>query len=372
MNNTESITSPSQTGLVNLLQSNTKDVMMSIAEKHEIKVYKSHTKTKMAENMKEPLLQNLPGLLSYMDSNSQETLKKVMDFKDSETIFDFLDAKPLATLAEHGYLYVEEEDGKFHPFLADEVKEAVKELAENEEFQQATAENLEFSKYLTALIHLYGIYSVEQYVKVWNEHHAEAITEETASAVIARLADWDVQFTFEENLVTSVLFEAEEIDKEGLKRILHVDYYMPTKEDVDYYENYWIDTNSLQYLNMKQYIFGKELDEVKKNRVLYTIAEGAVIGKSGEKLYQSITKQDFTFENKEEVTKFVELFKELREHARTWHNHGFTVQELTSSQLVKSANVKLGKQQPVTAHKVGRNEPCPCGSGKKYKKCHGK
>ena len=25
----------------------------------------------------------------------------------------------------------------------------------------------------------------------------------------------------------------------------------------------------------------------------------------------------------------------------------------------------------VTGEKVGRNEPCPCGSGKKYKKCHG-
>ncbi|HVO11018.1 MAG TPA: SEC-C metal-binding domain-containing protein, partial [Vicinamibacteria bacterium] len=24
-----------------------------------------------------------------------------------------------------------------------------------------------------------------------------------------------------------------------------------------------------------------------------------------------------------------------------------------------------------TADKVGRNDPCPCGSGKKYKKCHG-
>jgi preprotein translocase subunit SecA len=23
-------------------------------------------------------------------------------------------------------------------------------------------------------------------------------------------------------------------------------------------------------------------------------------------------------------------------------------------------------------HKVGRNDPCPCGSGKKYKHCHGK
>jgi preprotein translocase subunit SecA len=30
-----------------------------------------------------------------------------------------------------------------------------------------------------------------------------------------------------------------------------------------------------------------------------------------------------------------------------------------------------GKRNPVTAEKVGRNDPCPCGSGKKYKKCCG-
>ena len=31
------------------------------------------------------------------------------------------------------------------------------------------------------------------------------------------------------------------------------------------------------------------------------------------------------------------------------------------------------KPQPVrTEKKIGRNEPCPCGSGKKYKNCHGK
>jgi preprotein translocase subunit SecA len=39
------------------------------------------------------------------------------------------------------------------------------------------------------------------------------------------------------------------------------------------------------------------------------------------------------------------------------------------------SNIKLPmpKPQPVKAMpKVGRNEPCPCGSGKKYKHCHGK
>ncbi|MBO1298857.1 MULTISPECIES: preprotein translocase subunit SecA [unclassified Enterococcus] len=30
------------------------------------------------------------------------------------------------------------------------------------------------------------------------------------------------------------------------------------------------------------------------------------------------------------------------------------------------------KSQPVNVNKVGRNDPCPCGSGKKFKNCHGK
>ena len=33
--------------------------------------------------------------------------------------------------------------------------------------------------------------------------------------------------------------------------------------------------------------------------------------------------------------------------------------------LVDSAEIKLGR-------KIGRNELCPCGSGKKYKKCCGR
>ena len=33
--------------------------------------------------------------------------------------------------------------------------------------------------------------------------------------------------------------------------------------------------------------------------------------------------------------------------------------------------LKEDKQQPQTRTKTGRNEPCPCGSGKKYKKCCG-
>ena len=33
---------------------------------------------------------------------------------------------------------------------------------------------------------------------------------------------------------------------------------------------------------------------------------------------------------------------------------------------------KLAKKTPKKSTKVGRNDPCPCGSGRKYKQCHGK
>ena len=44
---------------------------------------------------------------------------------------------------------------------------------------------------------------------------------------------------------------------------------------------------------------------------------------------------------------------------------------LSAGQSDEGAN--RGKPQPVKVEeKIGRNEPCPCGSGKKYKHCHGK
>ena len=44
------------------------------------------------------------------------------------------------------------------------------------------------------------------------------------------------------------------------------------------------------------------------------------------------------------------------------------------AQEVKTVNPDSGVQEPVrrSSKKVGRNDPCPCGSGKKYKHCHGK
>jgi preprotein translocase subunit SecA len=47
--------------------------------------------------------------------------------------------------------------------------------------------------------------------------------------------------------------------------------------------------------------------------------------------------------------------------------------QIANLSFVGSGDAAVAKASPVhAAQKVGRNDPCPCGSGLKYKKCHGK
>lgn len=50
-----------------------------------------------------------------------------------------------------------------------------------------------------------------------------------------------------------------------------------------------------------------------------------------------------------------------------------TPEEVPAEQFVTSHDEpsEMGGQKDSNTEKVGRNDPCPCGSGKKYKKCHG-
>src|SRR5260221_137368 len=47
-------------------------------------------------------------------------------------------------------------------------------------------------------------------------------------------------------------------------------------------------------------------------------------------------------------------------------------QNADHDEALEKANADIKVQPFVRGQKVGRNDPCPCGSGKKYKQCHGK
>ncbi|OGY88342.1 MAG: preprotein translocase subunit SecA [Candidatus Kerfeldbacteria bacterium RIFOXYA2_FULL_38_24] len=47
------------------------------------------------------------------------------------------------------------------------------------------------------------------------------------------------------------------------------------------------------------------------------------------------------------------------------------MEKQANQQAQKNQQTLASKKKDATGKKVGRNDPCPCGSGKKYKKCHG-
>jgi preprotein translocase subunit SecA len=55
-------------------------------------------------------------------------------------------------------------------------------------------------------------------------------------------------------------------------------------------------------------------------------------------------------------------------------NLGFAATATADQQAAMRAQGTEGKVETIRREqpRVGRNDPCPCGSGKKYKQCHGK
>ena len=46
--------------------------------------------------------------------------------------------------------------------------------------------------------------------------------------------------------------------------------------------------------------------------------------------------------------------------------------EVVKKKITNDGGKETAKKTPKRVKKIGRNEPCPCGSGKKYKNCCGK
>jgi hypothetical protein len=62
------------------------------------------------------------------------------------------------------------------------------------------------------------------------------------------------------------------------------------------------------------------------------------------------------------------LITDMANHLPAWMNNGWTPAEL----FAKETGRTLDPDSDTVMPKVGRNDPCPCGSGKKYKKCCGR
>ncbi len=76
-------------------------------------------------------------------------------------------------------------------------------------------------------------------------------------------------------------------------------------------------------------------------------------------------------------TMFNELILSIEDNVTKYVLRAVIRDNLQRVQVAKPTATHSGKEEetkrkPRVSTKVGRNDPCPCGSGKKYKHCHGR
>ena len=82
-------------------------------------------------------------------------------------------------------------------------------------------------------------------------------------------------------------------------------------------------------------------------------------------LYEDTGRPEKAKELDKELNELRDSIPEFKEADKALRN------ELLGLQRTKPVDVVYDTPAPVRVVKIGRNEPCPCGSGKKYKKCCG-
>jgi preprotein translocase subunit SecA len=114
-------------------------------------------------------------------------------------------------------------------------------------------------------------------------------------------------------------------------------------------------------------LFGKMLDKNNKS-VVSTLMRAQIPMPDPEQLAQAQAQAQAQARAREQaIRREQEKMKASQEQANSINDTPKQPQQ----QLTRREPVQ--RTQPVRAEKKpGRNDPCPCGSGKKYKNCHGK
>lgn len=101
----------------------------------------------------------------------------------------------------------------------------------------------------------------------------------------------------------------------------------------------------------------------------------SMLNRLNKEAVELLMKLDLEIENKVEAS--AKEIRQENQYAKQTTSSAEAPQQIEGSQgyqqAIQSSVSQPVKQAPVVAEdKIGRNEPCPCGSGKKYKQCHGK
>ncbi|WP_284237931.1 YecA family protein [Paenibacillus glycanilyticus] len=364
-----------KTKLAEILPTLTKDKLNLLAGNYEIKGRSKMKKQELADAVQAAIVdkEELALALRMTGEKEWELLQKLLSvpYLQDDTVL------PGATffLINAGLMYSFYEEDKLYYVLPEEVKTAYADVAlptllkERERCQQVNA-------YILAAMNLYGVCSFEQLIKIYNEQNEDGLDEAELIRICVMFARREQSWHVDGGMLIADYFDEdnqEELDG-LLASVANKPYYVPDKQEYLKYAVYGYYEETPQLAGLEQYILQYLCED--KGLVQNLVSEiqfHCSMAKPIEEILMGFEEHGIELPAGDQLQMIVHLVINVYNNTRMWSNAGFKPVELGggSPSADPLRNVVPAKPQQAVSTKIGRNEPCPCGSGKKYKKCCG-
>lgn len=338
--------------LKELLKVETKDTLKEIMNELNIE-YKSADKKddlidKIAINYEDAILK----VLKYVDSDCYISLQKILKNNGIIPISGHMDESENSIfMQDMGMLYIAESDDKLYLCAPEQVLKVIPQID-----KKSIEKNDEIIKLFRGMLYYYGGISAKEFMERLPEDAKIDLPLEEVEKILAMGEKTCAEYIYEDSFgLNGFLCDIQELEALKLQGLTD-DYKQLTKTEL-------LKASRRDYIGDKNN-YKKFIKVIKDN---YDIPGDGI-----EQLLE-FTYETYQLEGKEELIKkaldhlsvpefldseIINAIDDVCRKIPAWKYNGYTEAEKNNSNRVNIEKVR-----------VGRNDPCPCGSGKKYKKC---
>lgn len=244
----------------------------------------------------------------------------------------------------------------------------------SERTKEVVGANKQLSQYIIALTNLYGLVHKEKVLEIYNKQNEEPITLGNVDYYL-KIANGELErdfvYTYQDHFVHESILMFDEFDLVQAKKA-NKPYYVPSqKELLRYSKSSYFEKNQ-QYKALLAYVKKNFFpqDHQKARWLCEDVHLTSQLNLNIQATLNEFTERGVSFESFDQVNELLALIMDMANNTRIWENNGHTPNEImTKFERPNLRPLPDIPYQPIKKDKVGRNAPCPCGSGKKYKNC---
>lgn len=160
-------------------------------------------------------------------------------------------------------------------------------------------------------------------------------------------------------------------------------FYIPSVDEILDYSRNGYPTRSASYQKLGRFLMDEMMvSDAVKDQVLFFIYKECSMDGRMSAIMENLNQKGIQF-NDEQLEKFTKLIMDANNNTRMLEFRGYTPNEISGAvwpfatgkphtSMPNSFVPTAMPMQPASTKKIYPNDPCPCGSGKKYKKCCGR